>query len=520
MRSPAKGRPAWSPSRVSIDAASPRWWYLGWALVAGLFLVLVRLAALAARGTDQYWYVADVITYSAIGRAVSNTVYPTAALDSAGGDLPARIHGVPTTWVVQLVGGVIGSPYGAWVVTNAATALLVSVLLLRVARRVGGGRSAALAPMAFLAFPLTTWFTVNALVEMTLALAAALSLLGLQSLAQGRRTSGWLVLAGSALLMFYTRDNFILVVVAVLVLNVWLLRQRFGALLAGGAVLLVIAAAAAGTLFPAHPSAGLASLLSSDSDARMMGAYYGTGQPDVELGQLLGKWARGLVGSVVPDVSSNPVELLTETPVLLALAYAAYRLRGDGDTRFLRLGTAVLVGVYVATCVIFQPQNRYIFVLVPSACLAVAHLHAMSRPRRATAWALSGILVLLAGAGVLAAAYRSGAITERQQVLLLQAAFAQGPEGPVLAIGEDANLLLVGYAAAPRSVLTLDAVLNSPSEAREVVDRWGVRSVLCSSDAECQFVRQALRTGPAVDPLRPLRSISAPGVELQLFALD
>lgn len=495
-----------------------RWWFAGWALVAILLVLLVRFAAVAVRGSDQYWYVSDLITYSAIGRAVSNAVYPAAALDTGDGDLPARMHGVPTTWLVQVVDRVVESPYEAWVVTNLVTALLVSGLLFRIATRVDGQRSTSLAPITFLAFPLTTWFTANALVEMTLALAVALGLLGLLDIAEGRRTRGWFILGTAALLMFYTRDNFILVVLAALAMNAWMLRQRFEVTLAAGAVLLVTAAAAAGSLFPSQSSAGLGAVLSSGSDSRVMGAYYAVGEQP-EAWQLVRKWVSGLVGSVLPDVMSNPVELVTETPVLLVLAYAAYRLRGDAETLALRWGTAVLVVVYVATCVIFAAMNRYIFVLLPSACLAVAHLHALSGRRRATAWALSGILVLLAGAGVLATSYRGEAEAEREQVRQLQAAFEEGPDGPLLAIGEDANLLLVSYAAAPRTVLMLDAVLNSPAEARDLVARWGVRSVLCGSDAECRFVRQALRTGIADDPLQPAGSISVPGAELQLFAL-
>jgi hypothetical protein len=494
------------------------------ALALGVFAAALAWAAKGLRGTDQYWYAADLVNAGPIGDA-SNHLYPSFSLPevAAGAhDLPPRIHGVPVTWAAEALFGLGVSDYHAWVITNAFLALATAALCYWAARMLGLGRSAVWAPALFLAFPLTTWLTLNALAEMSVAFLAGLLLVGVVAAERTGARWGLVAAAVAAGLLFWTRENFVLVVLCFLVYGAWLQRRRgWPVLTVALAGLVALGFVVTRSLvFAKYPTGSLAETLmvSAPGTGETMSFYYST--VDFDLQAFLTKVVSGAVSAVVP---SGVVELVTELPLVLGVVGAAVLLRKKADKRVLLAWLAAMSATYVATCMLFQSQNRYIYVLLPITSVAVALVigSAGHQPRRSSTWlpavGVLGVLTFVAGSALMAHQYRASAVEETASTQALQDELGT-TRGALLATGNNAATISVAYAAAPRVVLVADPVLNTTDEVSQLLTHWEAGAVLGPS-SDGPFLTAAVQQAfPGAD-LVELGTAPTPGGEVTVWEI-
>jgi hypothetical protein len=111
------------------------WSRLTWLAIAALGMVVVGLTAFAAsggvRGTDQFWYVADVETLVRDHANIGNTVFPVALLGPSPVMPPPFIHNILSMYVAAVPALVLG-PFGGWLALNTvATLATASLIYLR-----------------------------------------------------------------------------------------------------------------------------------------------------------------------------------------------------------------------------------------------------------------------------------------------------------------------------------------------------------------------------------------------------
>lgn len=137
-------------------------------LVAGavaLHIALVWFAAGGLRGSDQFWYCADVESILQ-GRFTTNHVYPV-NLWKNDPIPPPFIHNILNLYLVVPFAGLTGSGYSGWILANLTASLLTAYLLWRLLRKLGDERAAAIGATAFLLLPQTVWLTGQASAEAT-----------------------------------------------------------------------------------------------------------------------------------------------------------------------------------------------------------------------------------------------------------------------------------------------------------------------------------------------------------------
>ena len=105
-----------------------------------IFLGLVWFAASGVRGSDQYWYVADVESLID-GRGVrTNEIYPVSVRHNIAALPRPFLHNRLNLYIVALPALLLGA-YDAWIVVNVVSSLLTSFLVFCTIARESPGRT-------------------------------------------------------------------------------------------------------------------------------------------------------------------------------------------------------------------------------------------------------------------------------------------------------------------------------------------------------------------------------------------
>ncbi|MBC7594844.1 MAG: hypothetical protein H7288_13050 [Kineosporiaceae bacterium] len=444
------------------------------------------------------------------GMPVTNSIYPTATVlnaDHVAGELPTRIHNLPITYLASLVHQAGSSGYLAWVYVNVSIALVIAVTIYFVAKWHGYSH-AYVASALFLSFPLTAWLSMNALVEMSLALGSCLLMVGATIISRAdnrnerRVLIGLSVVAAGTILMFYTRDNYILLFPALAIFTFWVCRFGRKRWLIAVPILGLTASFAAlkYVLLPQYPTAGLLSTLmtGTSSNKVQMASYYDVGHVRFSVSELILKAISGTKDALLP---SGPLELITELPIIVIVIAALVLLREQGRSRPLLFWMAVVAAIYLGTAAVFQAQNRYIFALVPFAAVFGVGLMDRLFPHGTTRGALANtlkvatasfLLIGIVGSFLMARAYRAEATTAAVQTDQLSAVLADIPGGPVLTSVGTSKLLPLTYAATPRPVLAVNPKINSATAAAKLIETWDVRVLVGSTNEDFQYCARAV----------------------------
>ncbi len=484
-----------------------------------VFVTIISIAARGVRGSDQYWYVADLDMVTAGRGMVSNFLSPvvwTSAQGFGPENLPPPVHHVPVTYLAAAINALVGNAYLAWVVCNGLLAVGAAALLYLVARSVARPTCAALAGAVFLLSPQTVWFTLNPLMEQSLVFSAIVLALGTVWLFQ-RAWLGTVVMAGAVAFMAVTRASNVLLIpagVALLAmlawrrLSSWWLIGLFGAL---SALLLWIG----GLLLPQYPLFGVKAMLAlgTPADVRGLGLSLPFYTQDVEVSvpMLARKAAKGLVQAFVP---TSAQELLLATGTIVLLVFGL--LLGARSTRGKALAWwgGSLLAVYLLTSALMQSQSRYMAPVLPFAIVlgaAGAERLVARTGLRMTGLRLgiaAGVLVLLGATAVTAGLYAQSADEAKRSAAELAAALGAPDTGTTLIIDQPGKLV-------PEDSAELDALAAAQLLAPELfviaegtqpdtcvplveVQRWEVTRVVAPLGWSDDQVLGALCPSPGV----------------------
>lgn len=453
------------------------------ALGAVAFTIHARKRSTAVRGTDQYWYVGDVDMKRSTGRPITNHVVPraTAPLGPATPDNPPTwIHNVPVTYLVCGVRRLLPDSYRAWTVTNTGLVLAGTAVVARVVRRRFGPVEAAVVAGTVLAFPLSTWFSINALSEAALVLLGASLAGSVEAMDAGAVAGGLLsatLISGG---MYLQRDNhapqLLMCGVSALALHS---RSAVGRL-----TVLAVAATAVGTVvLRARVLPSMAGL----SMGEMLMATIGDntviyGRLTWNSQEFLRKVPRGLAASVRPATAE---EAVTKTLPVLTLGAAAAALTYQRRRPWLALAAAGSLGQYLLTGALIGVQPRYTASLYPLAAVAAANAwlpasgDADPCRLRSIRVVMGGSIALFAAASAVAGLRNANsADQERDEVARIREVARDLPAGAILSVNADIDGIEAVYAFVPRFVVSAHPLFHDAEWARHVIDLWGVVAVL------------------------------------------
>ena len=491
-------------------------------LAAVVFVGWAVWGAAGVRGTDQYWYVADVASLVE-GRGVqTNHVYPNVVRDGLEGR-PPFVHNILPVYLAAVPALVVG-PYAGWIVLNVGCALLAAALIFLTARRLAASAAGAAAGVLFLALPVTLWQATQPLAEASISALVALAVY--QYVTAGTDIRRWGGVLGTAALLYFARPTFV-VLLPLVPLGYLAAVRRAGSgfpkkgwagagLLFAGAVL---AWRLVPVLFPAYQTVSYVGAIGGAARGDLLFLP----PPESISPDIL--WRQIREAARIQFAQANAVGLGIFWPfTILALSglAAATRARTPEERRLAR-AVWLLMAVHVATAVLFRNQFRYTLVATPPLLVAVAVFGFRSdvwTPGRMTVAALGLLMLALPAQWATARAARVGAHVEQRARLDLRALVdrclpgdavtlvAYHPETGHAAIG-------VGYALRPRLVVYIHPEMTPPDEAAALAQRVGARWLLAPSGSPF---------AAPVSPARPTRvcaeTLPSPYGAMGVYRLD
>jgi hypothetical protein len=384
-----------------------------------IFSALVWISASGVRGSDQYWYVADVESLLDGHGVQTNEIYPVAIRHEI---LPLPrpfVHNILNTYLAAGPAALLGA-YEGWIALNFLSVLLTAFRIFCTVVRVCDSRPAALAIAAsYLVLPLTVWLTTQPLAEASIAPFVALAVY--LYVTAGVSYLRWTLLLMVVVLLVYCRESFVLLlplIPAGYVAHSRPLRlARVGAaagLVAIGGGLWLLGK----FLFEPYISLSyLQTIASAGPNVSNMNTYFDLTRDTPTISMILGKAIHGLA---VQFTEINIGYFLFYLPfnVLMLCPLAVWLARKRAEVDRVVAAAVAAVILHLITAVIVQNQFRYLLCATPPLLVAAGVLIASLPNHRTLLWlpvagATAAILILSVPSAALAWHSHTDALWER-----------------------------------------------------------------------------------------------------------
>lgn len=436
-----------------------------------IFFALLLFSASQVRGTDQYWYVADVASLLE-GSTSTNHSFARIALDASDPVArPAFVHHNLSLYLV-LLAAVLFGPFLGWVITNGVAAVVTSCLTACISYKIRQDGALSLLVFALSLFiPVSFWQSSQPLTEATFLpfVACAAFVYVFFDHRPRKYVLLWFLLA----LAFLCRSSFLPLLSLMPVLFLWhadpAARKEpqnlgFAVLLAGLALMMPTVAR---SLFDQSMSHDLRNILMNGLPGGSNMDFMLNPRPaSFDLGSVIAKSLRSLK---IQFLQENAL-LVFYAPFNLMLVALPFCWRKSTDAyRKLVLFTVALVSIHFLVIVLHQNQFRYL--LVPQPFLIATTLLLLAGSRISPRILLrTGVVVV---AGFVAFAAMSARNTRAQgrleygdnRLIAAQVStLSAEDERFILCSNTDSNQLV--YAMRPRHVTAFSAGISEQDLAR------------------------------------------------------
>lgn len=474
----------------SASSTVPRLWTIAFALFLTIWLALFFHASAGVRGSDQYWYVAEVRAVMA-GDPRTNSLWAHFLLsDPDYLDTRPFVHQGAMPYLLGALRGLL-SPYGAWIAFNLLATLLSAGLIFATLRRLAiDGRIALMASACFLALPVTFWYATQPLIEPAIGLLSSLMLaIALGGLA---RPAKFITLTGLAVIGQQILTIFVPALLAILVAFLWTARTR-PRFPAHAALYLIVAGIG---LFLATSKA---STLGFGVTQLMMNGVPGRNNMDIWLREetlafALVPFLHKLLANLAAFLTPAESQLFSLPPFVLILAVLAalvqnWRQALDRTmaTREMLLAYIFAIGLltYGAVIALHQNQARYLLYILPILFVAAAYFYRnrLIRIIERRPWIIGAAgAALLSACLILSIDLHRQSIASARDVAAVQKGMAVNrqlrDDRTVVECYRGAPSLLIDYAL-PRKIVVHIAPEFADAQLMRIADKSGARIFLC-----------------------------------------
>ena len=438
-----------------------------WILVlfAALYIALVLYgSASGVRGTDQYWYVADIQTLANHQPPLSNNLYPPSALSQSSPALEARpfIHNTPYVYLAAIAAKTI-SPFHSAILLNTLSYLIASLLIFLSMRRLGiEEKIAALTTGLFLLFPMNYWLSVNAMSEALLV--PGIAFLAYLATNKSITVYTWILSIVCLLFLILTRES--MVILALLLPFFYVLEKReltlktlaiFITLTSG----FIVAYWLRASLLPHNESCSFPEMVRRMTPGVSDNMFCYFNLQETAINPSL--WIEKIMANFTKQVKlENSISWSFYLPTnILVISGFIGALRTRNHLSSFRLGALLfaLLMVHLATMIVIENLPRYLVILPPVALILSTLLVTNIRQqyRKFAILAFVSILTASVAADLLAAnKVRHEAEQEARQVTQIQDIAHHYIKNSKIALAETDqgdNMCLLSYALEPHMVL-------------------------------------------------------------------
>ena len=347
-------------------------------IIASLFYVLAVIhGSSGIRGTDQFWYLADVESLVAGNGPISNHYFPGLLLRNdvpVTAELPLNyfVHNGPLLYIAAFVAR-FQDPYHAWILINVLSHIVVAVSIFLISRRFVPTDLSMFVCSLYIVSPLAVWLSVNVLREAYISALLAVALTGFvyahvsQGQSNDRFSRSVPISAFAASLIallagIFSHPMFFVLCIAYsvfLVLNYWQSSNRSVFIIV--AVLIVVLAYATKstvkTWFPNNSSGGLSLGLFPPGSNMMF--YFSDAVSNFSPQLFVQKIVHAVRVQFV-GLTTTPLLIFTNI-ALISFVYLA--VRHFTKYRPLLFAFAICLALHCAILILHQNQVRYAQIL-------------------------------------------------------------------------------------------------------------------------------------------------------------
>ncbi len=438
------------------------------------------------RGSDQFWYLADVETLVRGGPPISTTHFPAPLLrDPDSPVLRFFAHNTLVLHAVKPLATVFGAHNG-WLLLNWLSTLGAAGLVLATVRRFVGDGWGALSFAAYLLMPISFWQSANTLQESAFGLISALLTYGLVTTRSSLRR--YVLFSAIATVAILCNPIYLIVAIGFPLVALWECRARRPAIILYALIGLTAAAYVYTNKLSWLPESfqpGLRAIIVNSVPGMSNMEWFHRVEPHPVTAELLWRKIRAAFVVQAPTSRQAVFYLPVQLTVLFAIGLAHLTARDRGGKRLL-LGAVVLFSLYWVVAFLHVNQARYAMFFLPAvlaaAVVGLGRAVSSSVARRIVPTLCVFALLGMVGVDVVLARHiRGSGIDTATAMRDIETALDDlGADVPVIIEAPTSRCLMIAYALRPRPCLFLLVGYLSDDQLRTVTDRFGAQAVICS----------------------------------------
>lgn len=335
-----------------------------------LYVSFTYKGATGVRGSDDFWYVADVNSLITGKGAVSNNVFPVSCRHHIPTLPRSFVHNVPNVYFAALPALIFGS-YKGWIVLNIFCNLITACLIFIIVKKFVTKTWALLMMLTYLSLPLILMGTIKPMAE-----ASIVPLVTLELLIYIYKNEGlhyWILMEFIAGLLFACRPNFIILlflipvvyVVEQFIFNKSWVKNLFILLFICIALTIVPK-----ILFKPNVSYSNLSIINSGvpNKSNNMNIFFNLNPEPVNLGNTIENLKAKTKESL--KIQFKPTKeigfLMYYVPFNIMFIFSLLLLFKDKKYIPLSMFAIFMFLLHILTVIIFQNQDRYMIVSIPA----------------------------------------------------------------------------------------------------------------------------------------------------------
>lgn len=465
---------------------------VGYAAVVAIFLSVVWYACTGPRGSDQFWYLGDILTLLEHRPAVTNTVYPgplirglTTVKDFA------FIHNTLILYAVLPLARVLGA-YAGWILLDTVLALGVATTLAVVLNQVASKGTALVGFALFLLTPLTIWQTCNVLQEM--GYCAATTLVAVLYVYSDRGLGWWIAIFATVCIGVLVHPLFIPLACALPVAFLWQRRRRIRVADVG----LAVACVAIGLLLARMNAVWFPTMRPPHLRDIFVGTVPGVGNmewqlranpPPVTIGLLISKVRDALARQF--NLSEQAIFVWPANVMALCSLLLFRHRRADDRIARLTAATAVLLALIAFMVCCHTNQFRSTQIVTPVIVLGfTVYAHRTLLPRFGRRWLVTAAIVAVGGFVaadlIIAQRIHVEGIEARSDIAAIRAQTKALDENAhvVIEVATSGEPQMLAYALRPRPCLILKEGYLSKKRTRDLLASFRPKLIFCRPESE------------------------------------
>lgn len=463
----------------------------GYAAAITIFLSVVWYACTGPRGSDQFWYLGDILTLLEHRPMVTNTVYPGPLLRglTTVKDF-AFIHNTLILYAVLPLARAFGA-YAGWMVFDTVLALGIATILAAVLNEVASKGTALIGFALFLLTPLTIWQTCNVLQEM--GYCAVTALVTVLYVYSDRGLGWWIAIFATVCIGILVHPLFIPLACALPVAFLWQRRRRIRVVDVG----LAVACVALGLLLARMYPIWFPTMRPPSLRAIFVGTVPGVGNmewqlranpPPVSIGLLISKIRDALARQFT---LSDPAVFVWPANVMALGALLLFRHR-RADERVARLAAATAVLLALVACMVCCHTNQFRSTLIVTPAIVLGFAVYGQRtllPRLGRRWLAAAAIVAVSTFTavdlVIAQQLHVEGIEARHTIAAVQAQTGSLDKRArvVIEVRTSGEPQMLSYALRPRPCLILKEGYLSKERTRDLLASFRPELIFCRPES-------------------------------------